>query len=260
MDAKTIQSFLSELCDLAQHETLSRFRADVEITNKLSGGFDPVTEADREAEKVIREAILTRYPDHGIVGEEFGTVNETAEYKWIIDPVDGTRAFISGLPLWGTLIGLYYRDQPLAGVMHQPFIGERFLCDSVTSVWQHKDTERVLSTSKKQDLGDAIIMTTTPALFTAEERVIYERLESQCRMPRYGADCYAYCVLAAGHVDLVVESGLNSYDIAALVPIVEKAGGCFTDWQGNSAADGGQVIAAANPELHGKALEVLNSL
>ncbi|MEO0909602.1 MAG: histidinol-phosphatase [Pseudomonadota bacterium] len=259
MDAETIQSFLNELCDLAQRETLSRFRADVEITNKLASGFDPVTEADREAESVIRAAILKRYPDHGIVGEEFGTVNENARYKWIIDPVDGTKAFISGLPLWGTLIGLYLENKPLAGVMHQPFIEERFICNGDKSVWQHKGTEKVLSTSETQNLNDAIIMTTTPALFTAEERLIYDRLESQCRLPRYGADCYAYCVLAAGHVDLVVESGLNSYDIAALVPIVEKAGGCFTDWQGKSAADGGQVIAAANPELHMKALEVLNS-
>ena len=259
MDANTIRSFLNELCDLAQHETLSRFRSNVQITNKLSGGFDPVTEADREAEKVIREAILNRYPDHGIVGEEFGTVNENAQYQWIIDPIDGTRAFISGLPLWGTLIGLYFEKQPLAGVMHQPFIEERFLCDGVTSVWHRNGAESVLSTSKTRDIEDAIIMTTTPALFTTEEKVVYEQLEAQCRLPRYGADCYAYCVLAAGHVDLVVESGLNAYDIAALVPIVEKAGGCFTDWQGNSNAVGGQVIAAANPELHAKALKVLNS-
>lgn len=249
--------FFNQLCDLASVETLSRFRKPVDITNKLSQGFDPVTEADKAAERIIRKTILERFSEHGILGEEFGATNPDAEYQWIIDPIDGTRAFISGLPSWGTLIGLYKSGKPYAGVMHQPFTGERYICDGERSFLNHNDTIGFLKTSKTQELSDAIIMTTSPALFNQNEVVQYERLETLCKLPRYGADCYAYCMLASGHIDLVVEAGLNTYDIAALIPIVEKSGGVFTNWQGDSPAQGGQVLVAANKKLHDKALEVL---
>lgn len=260
MDLKPdeLTRFFHELCDLASVETLGRFRKPIDITNKLNEGFDPVTEADKAAEQIIRKAILERFGDHGILGEEFGATNPDADYQWIIDPIDGTKAFISGLPSWGTLIGLYKSGKPHAGIMHQPFTGERYICDGENSFLSHNGDVINLQTSNTRELSDAIIMTTSPALFTRDEFVQYEKLETLCKLPRYGADCYAYCMLASGHVDLVVEAGLNAYDIAALVPIVERSGGVFTDWQGGSAAHGGQVLVATNQELHEKALKVLN--
>lgn len=250
--------FFNELCDLASVETLSRFRKPVDIANKLSDGFDPVTEADKAAEQVIRQAILERFEDHGILGEEFGATNADAKYQWIIDPIDGTKAFIAGLPSWGTLIGLYKAGKPFAGIMTQPFTGERYICDGEKSFLNHDDKTNSLQTSNTQTLCDAIIMTTSPALFNPVELQYYQKLETLCKLPRYGADCYAYCMLASGHIDLVVEAGLNAYDIAALIPIVEKSGGIFTNWQGGSPAQGGQVLVAANKVLHEKAMEALS--
>jgi len=255
----SLGDFLNHLCDLAQAETLSRFRNTLDISNKLDGsGFDPVTEADRAAEQAIRTAIESRFPDHGILGEEFGTANPDADHLWIIDPIDGTKAFISGLPTWGTLIGLYENGKPRAGIMHQPFTGERYVCDGGQSVLVHHDKTRELATSGTVSLSDSIIMTTSPALFSNGELAHYKHLETACKLPRYGADCYAYCLLASGHIDLVVEAGLKPYDIAALIPIVEGAGGVFTDWQGGSPARGGQVLVAANEGLHQQAMAMLN--
>lgn len=253
-----LASFLNELCDLAQDETLGRFRKTINIDNKLSDGFDPVTEADQAAEKVIRKHILERFSDHGILGEEFGSINPGSEFQWIIDPIDGTKAFISGLPTWGTLIGLYQAGKPIAGIMHQPFTGERYLCDGENSVLLHKNESQILKTSGVEQVSDAILMTTSPALFSEEEYANYSNVETACKLPRYGTDCYAYCLLASGHVDLVIEAGLNAYDIAALIPIVECAGGVFTNWQGGSPAEGGQVLVAANQKLHAEALGFLS--
>lgn len=257
--SQEISDFLNELCDLAQPETLSRFRQPIDILNKLHAGFDPVTEADKAAEEIIRKRILERFPDHGILGEEFGAVNPDADYLWVIDPIDGTKAFISGLPTWGTLIGFYKKGVPFAGIMHQPFTGERYLCDGEASRLFHQNRVQKLSTSSVDALSDAILMTTSPALFSSDEVAQYLQVEEACKLPRYGADCYAYCLLASGHIDLVIEAGLNAYDIAALIPIVEKAGGVFTNWQGGSAAQGGQVVVAANQALHLEAVKLLNS-
>ncbi len=249
--------FFNELCDLAKAETLSRFRKPIDITNKLDDGFDPVTKADKAAELAIRNRILERFSDHGVLGEEYGSVNSEAEYQWIIDPIDGTKAFISGLPTWGTLIGLYKAGEPFAGIMHQPFTDERYLCDGEKSSLFFQGRQEVLQTSNVENLSEAILMTTSPWLFSDDERAHYSRVEAHCKLPRYGTDCYAYCLLASGHVDLVIEAGLNTYDIAALIPIVERAGGVFTNWQGGSAAQGGQVLVAANSKLHSKALATL---
>ncbi len=259
MDLNTteITKFLNELCDLAQIETMSRFRQAIDISNKLDSGFDPVTEADKAAELAIRDHILRHYADHGVLGEEFGSINPDAEYQWIVDPIDGTRSFISGMPTWGTLIGLYKAGKPYAGVMHQPFTGERYICDGEASHLVHNDKTTKLKTSGTEKLSESILMTTTPAIFNPSEREKYEHVEACCKMPRYGTDCYAYCLLASGHVDLVIETSLNVYDIAALIPIVKQAGGVFTNWQGGSAAQGGQVLVSANPTLHAEALFLL---
>jgi len=248
--------WMHHFCDLAERETLPRFRTKTHIDNKLDQGFDPVTEADKAAELVIREAIIKQFPDHGILGEEHGTHNESAHYCWIIDPIDGTKAFISGLPVWGTLIGLYKDGIPLAGIMHQPFTGERYYCDGETSFLHHASAKTKLQTSDTQTLSEVTLMSTFP-YFEAGVQKRFDALSSSCKLTRYGTDCYAYCMLASGQIDLVAENGLATYDVAALIPIVEKAGGIVTSWEGGSAAQGGSVLACANEAIYKAALEAL---
>lgn len=249
-------AFMRQLADAAARETLPRFRSQGRIENKLAAGFDPVTEADREAEKAIRALIEAQFTGDGILGEEFGLSNEESDRRWVIDPIDGTRAFISGLPLWGTLVGLTVGGRAVAGMMSQPFTGELYLADETGAYLDGPDGRR-LETSRVTDLAQATVCTTTPALFIAGMRQHYDRLESQVRLARYGTDCYAYAMLASGHVDLVVESGLQTYDIAALIPIIEQAGGVITTFDGGRPENGGDIIAAANAELHEKARAVL---
>ncbi|MCP4070133.1 MAG: histidinol-phosphatase [Hyphomicrobiales bacterium] len=259
-----LESFLNELCDAAAVETMKMFRQPMDVVNKdeikgKSNGFDPVTIADKAAEKAIREKIKNRFPDHGILGEEYGEENTGAEYCWIIDPIDGTRSYISGLPLWGTLIGLYKNGMPVAGIMHQPFTGERYLSDGTQSVLLHQGKRQEIHGRKTLSLSDCLMLTTSPKLFEEEELEAYERIENACKLTRYGADCYAYALVASGQVDMVVESKLFIYDIAALIPIVENAGGRVTNWQGGSAARGGQVLACGNVEIHQQAIKLLNT-
>jgi len=258
MTPQEITTWMHHLCTLAERETLPRFRTKTQIDNKLDQGFDPVTEADKAAETVIRNAIMQQFPDHGILGEEHGTHNENAEYCWIIDPIDGTKAFISGLPVWGTLIGLYKDGTPLAGIMHQPFTEERYFCDGTASYLKHAGGEKKLATSGENTVSQAILMSTFP-YFEDKVQARFDALRNACKLTRYGTDCYAYCMLASGSIDLVAEYGLATYDIAALIPIIEKAGGIITNWEGGSAAQGGSVLACANKELHIAALEKLNA-
>ncbi|MCV0393869.1 MAG: histidinol-phosphatase [Rhizobiaceae bacterium] len=248
--------FLKRLAAAAAAETLPRFRRRGLVDNKLGSGFDPVTEADREAERAIRALILAEHPDHGILGEEHGLHNGDARHVWVIDPIDGTRAFISGLPVWGTLIGLTEDGDATAGAMSQPFTGELFYADETGAHYEGPGGPHPLQTRKGLALVDATLFTTTPALFTEAKRALYDRLEAAVRLPRYGTDCYAFAMLAAGHADIVVEAGLQPYDIVALIPIVEKAGGVITTLDGEPAENGGDVIAAATPRLHEAALEL----
>lgn len=250
--------FLRQLAAAAARETLPRFRAHLAVENKKAGGFDPVTEADRGAELAIRDLIRRTYPDHGIIGEEFGKENEDAEHVWVIDPIDGTRAFITGLPVWGTLTGLKHKGRAVAGFMSQPFTDELYYCDGKSSYYEGPGGASRLSTRAISELGDATILTTTPALYAGEKRERYERLEKSCRLARYGTDCYAFAMLASGFADIVCETDLNSYDIVALIPIIEQAGGCVTRWDGGRAEEGGDVLAAGTRQLHEKALKVLN--
>ncbi|MEM7214445.1 MAG: histidinol-phosphatase [Pseudomonadota bacterium] len=259
MNDEELVPFLNHLADRAAEETLPRFRQLKHVDNKLEVGFDPVTQADREAERVIRETITQKFPDHGLIGEEFGSYKLDAEHSWVIDPVDGTRAFISGIPVWGTLIALCRNMVPVAGIMSQPFTGERYIATGKHAKLFHQSEEKKLATSDTDSLESAILMATTPEMFDPDETVAFEKIAGQCKLVRYGADCYAYCLLAAGHIDLVVESGLNFYDIAALIPIVEGSGGRVTDWSGNSHPRGGRILASANPSIHAAALEVLQT-
>lgn len=256
--------FFRRIAAAAGQETLPRFRRYGDISNKLEGGFDPVTEADREAEQAIRALIRAEHPGHGILGEEFGSENLSSDHVWVIDPVDGTRSFISGIPLWGTLVGLTEKGDAVAGMMAQPFIGELFYATGGEAWYEGPQgagagKRQRLSTRKTTSLAEATLCTTTPALFQGDRRTAYDRLEKAVRLPRYGTDCYAYAMLAAGNVDLVVEVGLQPYDIVALIPIIEAAGGMVTEWNGGRAEDGGGIVAAATPELHAAAMAVLHA-
>jgi histidinol phosphatase-like enzyme (inositol monophosphatase family) len=252
-------AFMRRIAEVAAAETLPRFRRNGAVANKYLKGFDPVTEADREAEQAIRRLIREEFPDHGILGEEHGLENEASPLRWIIDPIDGTRSFISGMPLWGTLVGLTDGGNAVAGMMSQPFTGEFFFAADGRSTYEGPGGTRALSTRGTTDLADATLCTTTPALFPGRKRKIYDDLESRVRLARYGTDCYAYAMLAAGNIDLVVEAGLQPYDIAALVPIIEMAGGVITAWDGGPAEAGGDIVAAATPELHTAARKMLQA-
>ena len=259
---ETIKAFVLRLADTASQETVHRFRASLGVDNKAGNGtFDPVTEADKCAEAAIRDMIQKTYPDHGIIGEEHGTTQGTSAFSWIIDPIDGTRGFISGVPLWTTLIGCRCEGQPVLGLIDQPIIGDRFVgltTASTQAAWLvTQDRPQPIKASACVDLNTAILTCTTPEMFDGAERAAFDRVDKAVRLTRYGLDAYGYGLLALGRIDLVVESQLAPYDIQPLIPIIEGAGGVVTDWQGGSAAGGGQVIAAATPELHHQALDVL---
>jgi histidinol phosphatase-like enzyme (inositol monophosphatase family) len=243
-------AFFQELAELSGSAILPHFRTRMVVDNKEADAFDPVTAADRAAEEVIRRHIGAHYPDHGILGEEFGDDSGSADYVWVIDPIDGTRAFISGIPVWGTLVGLKKNGQPIYGMMSQPFIGERFVGDGQTAIYSGPAGEAVLRTRPCPSIAEATLFTTSPSIFSDADREAYARVESHVRLTRYGCDCYAYCMLAGGHVDIVIEAGLKTFDIMPLIPVIEGAGGIVTNWQGGSAIDGGQVVASGDPSLH----------
>lgn len=254
--------FVHELATVSGQAILPFFRSSLVATDKSSSGvFDPVTEADRAGEATMRQLIKRAFPTHGIVGEEFGAEREDAEYVWVLDPIDGTRAFMAGLPTWGTLIGLTRRGVPCFGLMHQPFTGERFFGDGGSAFFRRHDdaaTERRLTTRRCPSLSEAVISTTSPKLFGGEALRAYDRVESVAKLARYGCDCYAYCMLAAGHIDVVIETGLKPHDIVALVPIIKGAGGVVTAWDGGPAAQGGSIVALGDRRLQGAVLELLN--
>jgi myo-inositol-1(or 4)-monophosphatase len=252
------RQFFDRLAEAAAKETLPRFRADGAVVNKEAGGFDPVTEGDRAAEVAIRQMIESTYPDHGILGEEHGNVGLDREFVWVIDPIDGTRAFISGLPVWGTLIGLYQNGKAIMGLVDQPFIGERYFADAETARYEGPGGSRVLKTRNCGGLANATLFTTSPHLFTGPEEAKYRAVESKAQLFRYGCDCYAYMLLAGGHIDLVVETVLKPYDVGGIIPIVERAGGVMTTWDGGRPEMGGSIIAAATPELHEEVMAILS--
>ncbi len=268
MSAVDFEKFVARLADVSGEAILPFFRTAIASDDKAHGGvFDPVTEADRAAELAMRRLIENAFPTHGIIGEEFGSRREDAEYVWVLDPIDGTKSFLCGLPMWGTLIGLTHRGAPCYGMMHQPFTRERFFGDGEAAFWlgparggAGQGTERRrLGVRPCASVAQATLMTTSPLLIDEALRDRFHRVERAVRLPRYGGDCYAYCALAAGHVDLIIETGLNSYDIVALIPIVEGAGGVVTTWTGESAARGGNIVAAGDRRLHAAALELLNA-
>jgi myo-inositol-1(or 4)-monophosphatase len=251
-------AFIDRLATASGETILPFFRTSLGIEDKKSKqGFDPVTEADRGAEAVMRRMIKDSFPQHGIVGEEFGNEREDADYVWVLDPIDGTKSFISGFPIWGTLIALMHRGLPVYGMMHQPYIGERFSGDNGSAIYRGAGGQRTLAVRRCESLGDATLFTTSPLLMNEPDRAAFTRVQDQVRLARFGGDCYSYCMLAAGHVDLVIETELKPYDIAALIPIVTGAGGVITTWEGKPAQQGGRIVAAGDPRVHEQALKVL---
>lgn len=249
------EAFAVELAREAAGVTLPFFRGDYAEENKAGpGDFDPVTQADKEAEAAIRRLISARYPDHGVIGEEYGQDRPDAEHVWVLDPIDGTRAFIAGLPLWTTLIGLRIAGKPTVGVISQPYIGELFLGGPSGAVMMARGQTTPLAVRKCERLTDAVIATTDPDIFTGAELGAWTQVRAAARLARFGCDAYAYAMVAAGRIDMVAESGLKVWDWSALVPVVEAAGGQVTDWRGGQPSDNGQIIAVGDARVREQAL------
>ena len=257
----SLERFALDLAAAAAMASLPLFRLrGLGEDNKLAhlSRFDPVTEADKGAERAIRALINQTFPEHGIIGEEYGSENSEAEYVWVLDPVDGTRAFISGLPVWTNLIALRHRGRPVLGVIGQPYLGEVFIGSPLGSrlIGPHEETP--LRVRACAGLSDAVIATTDPNQFKGAEAVAYNGLLEAVKLARYGCDAYAFAMVALGTMDIALEAGLKCWDIEAIIPVIENAGGIVTDWRGNPVGqDGGQVIAAASPALIDQALEHL---
>jgi histidinol phosphatase-like enzyme (inositol monophosphatase family) len=255
-----LDPFLIELNRVSGDVILPLFRAENGLENKdRSGGFDPVTRADREAEAVIRRAIAAHFPTHGVIGEEYGEDRPDAEFVWVLDPIDGTRAFIAGLPVWTTLIGLRFHGQPVLGSIGQPYLEEVFIGSMSGSRLVRRGVERPLKVRPCPMLSQAIIATTDTVLLTGEELQAWTRIRAAARLARMGCDAYAYAMVAAGTIDLIIEAGLKSWDVEAAVPVLEGAGGAITDWSGAPVGrNGGRIIIAGDRSCLEQALAAMN--
>lgn len=248
--------FAHHLADLSGAAIRPWYRTDLALSDK--GGhhdFDPVTEGDRAGELAMRAAIGAAHPGHGILGEEHGRAPGTEPWEWVLDPIDGTRAFVAGLPTWGTIIGLRHADVPVLGVVDQPVSGERWWgCEGRAFLRDHRG-ERPIRARRGVALRDALFATTTPELFqTPAQRALLGALQTHTRLRRYGGDCFNYVLVATGSIDVVVERALQPYDVVGVIPIVEAAGGVMTNWAGGPAGEGGGAVAAGSPELHAEVM------
>ena len=257
MTAIDFSAFVNELASLSGETILPFFRTALSVTDKGNGQFDPVTAADHAAENAMRALIRQTFPEHGVIGEEFGSDRPDAEYVWVLDPIDGTKSFMAGMPAWGTLIALTRFGEPVFGMMNQPFIRERFSGDGMAASYKGPAGDRELRVRACETLADAVLFTTSPLLMNDADRKTFGKVEAAVRLSRYGGDCYAYCMLAAGHVDLVIETGLKPYDIIPLVPSITGAGGILTTGEIGAAETGGRIVAASDKRVHAAALELL---
>lgn len=247
-----------QLADAARPIALRHFRRPTAVAqNKLAQGFDPVTIADRDIERLMRKILAKLRPQDAVTGEELENTNGSSGLTWIVDPIDGTRGFISGIPTWGVLIALADADGPILGIIDQPYTDERFVGGFGGSVLHHGGATGSLRTRDCAELADAVLFSTFPEIGSTAEKQAFDKVSDQAKLTRYGTDCYGYAMVAAGQADLVIEAGLNSYDIAAPIALIEQAGGIVTDWSGGPALKGGQVIAAGSRAVHQQALELL---
>jgi myo-inositol-1(or 4)-monophosphatase len=257
MTAIDFSSFVDQLATASGDTILPFFRTALTVENKKAGGFDPVTAADRAAEQSMRTLIRRQFPDHGILGEEYGSERTDAEYVWVLDPIDGTKSFISGMPVWGTLIGLMRFGEPVFGMMNQPFTHERFSGDGGGAHYRGPGGNRHLRVRGCSSIEDALMYTTSPLLMSRQDRAAFGILENKVKLSRYGGDCYHSCMLAAGHIDLIIETELKPYDIIPLIPIITGAGGIVSTWENGPAQRAGRVIVAGDKRVHQAALELL---
>jgi histidinol phosphatase-like enzyme (inositol monophosphatase family) len=247
-----------ELADVARIATLSYFRSrDLAAETKETERFDPVTAADRLSEERMREVLARHRPHDGILGEEFGAHEGSSGLTWVLDPIDGTRGYLSGTPTWGVLISVRDEKGPLFGIIDQPYIRERFEGGLGRARVVGPMGEAALTVRSARPLSQAILFSTFPEVGTQDEGVAFRRVATRAKLVRYGTDCYAYALVAAGQIDLVIEAGLQAYDVQAPIAVIEAAGGVVTDWQGRPAHDGGQILAAASRELHSEVLALL---
>jgi histidinol phosphatase-like enzyme (inositol monophosphatase family) len=252
--------FAQRMALAAGEVILPHFRVALDVEDKGGDkGYDPVTEADRAAEAVISAAIARAHPDHGIRGEELGWKKGSSNYTWVVDPIDGTRSFILGQMHWATLIALNDGERVIAGVAHQPYVGETFLATAGgISEWRRGSERRTLKTRRCRSVAAAALACTDPKMFrTPTSLAAFNRVSAQARLTRWGGDCYAYCLLAMGLIDVVIEASLQAYDVQALIPIVESAGGAITTWTGGDSQEGGDVVATGDPALHDAVLRLL---
>jgi histidinol phosphatase-like enzyme (inositol monophosphatase family) len=259
-DAELYLEFAIRTAHAAGEAILPHFREIIDVEDKRNAhGYDPVTVADRAAEDVIRAEITRSYPDHGMLGEEHGRQSGASALTWVIDPIDGTKSFILGQLHWATLIALHDGQGPVIGVAHQPYVGETFLATrGGLAQWRRGSERRTLRTRRCAKIEDAIVATTDPRHFKDPRQLaVYNAVTASARLTRFGGDCYCYTQLAMGFVDVVVETGLQPYDIQALIPLVEAAGGIITDWSGRACDHGGDVLACGDRALHATLLEVL---
>lgn len=261
VDQEALMSTAHAMADAARAAILPHFRrAGLGTVSKEADRYDPVTVADRASEAAMRAVLASRRPDDAILGEEEGAQAGTTGLTWVLDPIDGTRGFVSGTPTWGVLIALCDADGPIYSIIDQPYIGERFEGGFGRALVTGPQGQAALAVAPAASLAEATLFTTFPEVGSAAERKGFEAVRDRVQLTRYGCDCYAYALLAAGQIDLVIEAGLQSYDIAAPVALIQAAGGVITNWEGAPVHDGGRVIAAASPALHGEAMALVKGV
>jgi myo-inositol-1(or 4)-monophosphatase len=258
-ELQSLTDFALQLSKAAAREILPHFRKNASVDIKESAHWDPVTEGDRAGERAIRHLIEKHHPTHGIIGEEYGSKTGSSGLTWILDPVDGTRAFVIGLPTWATLIGLYADGKPLLGVMCQPFVGDTFYGHAGGAWLDHRGDTQAIRTQPGSSLKDALIGTTAPHLYKDASAGPFQKLTQAVKTTRFGLDCYSFALMAAGHMDIAMDPTLQIYDIAALIPIMQGAGATVGSWTNNDPAQGGNVLCAASQELYNEALAVMQS-
>ena len=257
-DLDQLEAVAHALADAARDAILPHFRtASLGTENKLAHGYDPVTVADRAAEQAMRAVLAKMRPDDAILGEEFGKQSGATGLTWVLDPIDGTRGFVAGTPTWGVLIAVGDDAGPQIGIIDQPYIGERFTGTPKGAFFAGPHARHAIQTRAPRPLAEAIVFTTFPEVGSPSDRTAFEAVATQAQLVRYGMDCYAYALLAAGQIDLVIEAGLNAYDIQGPIGVIQAAGGIVTDWSGMPAHNGGRAIAAANAEIHVATLAIL---
>ena len=257
-EIQTLTAFAKDLAHAAAEAILPHFRRPLRIDNKLGIGWDPVTEGDKAAERAIRALIEKHYPTHGIIGEEFGTKLGSSAYTWVLDPIDGTRAFVIGMPSWATLIGLYRDGKPIIGVMNQPHVGDMFYGNPEGAFLDYRGAIHQIRCAEDKPLSDVLAGTTAPDLHKTNATQ-FERLRSSVKLMRYGGDAYFFSLLAAGHLDMALDAGMQIYDIAALIPIIRGAGGVVDCWDGKDSAQGGNILATSSQKLFDEAAAILNA-